>query len=180
MGRLALAHRGRVVDGLLPPMEVLEPHIERTPNHWYWLLEFFDDGLDRSAEFRWGPPDETKATFMVPRLLWQMAHVGEVPKPLLLENTCGLFTCINPAHWRDRRGALRMPSRIVLPDNVENVPVAHPNALLTVHIRQHDSSHTICGLMGNHCNVLVKKAPVTCDDCISAWVRSKHPYEEVK
>lgn len=180
MGRLALSHRGRVLDGQLPPMEVLEPFIERTPNHWYWLDEFFDDGLDRSAELRWGPLGESKATFMIPRLLWQLACAGPVPKQLMLENTCGLFTCINPAHWRDRRVALRMPSRIVLPDSVENMPIAHINALVTVHIRQHDSTHALCGLQGGHCNELPKKAPVTCDDCIVTWVRAKRPYEEVK
>lgn len=179
MGRLALLHRGRVLDGQRPTMDMLEPHVERTPNHWYWLLEFYDDGLDRSAAFKWGLPGEPKATFMVPRLLWQLTHPDRSRHRLLLENVCGLFACINPSHWRDRRAALRMPSRIVLPDTVENVPVAHHYMLVTVHIRQQDTASTLCGLVNNHFNVLARTAPVTCDECISAWVRAKQPYVEV-
>lgn len=177
MGRLALPHRGRAV--VLPALALLEPYIDRTGSHWYWLLEFFDDGLDRSAEFPWSPPDENRTNFMVPRLLWQLAnplHQGR----LLLENTCGLFTCINPGHWRKRPVAAKIPARFVLPDNVEAVPVTHVNAMITVHVRRSDAQSTLCGVGGRGCVALDKKAPVTCDECISTWVRSGQPYTEVK
>ena len=67
----------------------------------------------------------------------------------------------------------------MLPDTVENMPVAYPHTLLTVHIRQHESNHTLCGQATSLYQILAKKSAVTCDDCISAWVRSKHSYEEV-
>src|SRR5512142_2495343 len=131
MGRLAMVHRGTT--RVKPPPELLEPYIERTDNHWYWLDEFVDDGLDRCAVFVWAAPAEKQGQFMVPRLLWQYAHAEETAR-VLLENVCGLFTCINPAHWRKRQGAVRIPARIVLPEHVEATPVVASH--LTVHIRR--------------------------------------------
>ena len=179
MGRLALLHRGRVYDGRLPPAETLEPFIERTPHHHYWLAEFYDDGLDRSAEFKWGAPDEPTVVFMVPRLLWQLAHPTETAKRLLLENACGLFTCVNPAHWRRRQAALQIPARIVVPDTVDALPVAHTQDQLLVHVRRMDAIVTVCG-RGTGFVALKRDAPVTCDECIGSWVRTGQPYEEVK
>lgn len=173
MGRLALPHRG--VTKVKPPIELLEPFIERTTNHWYWLDEFFDDGFDRSAVFVWAAPAENKGQFMVPRLLWQYAHPDDVGRALL-ENTCGLFTCINPAHWRKRQGGVRIPARIVLPEHVEAMPMIAQQ--LTVHIRRLDVPHTICG-DGASLQGASKKTVITCDDCIAAWVRKGEPYTEV-
>lgn len=175
MGRLALAHRGRA--HVLPPIELLEPYIERTNNHWYWLGEFHDNNEDRSAEFRWAAPFESSTLWMVPRLLWQHTHADY--GRLLLENVCGLFTCINPAHWRKRQGTFRIPARIVLPDTVEATPVMHPLAVLTVHIRRLDSLSTVCG-RGRDQHALAKTTVITCDECISAWVRTSQPFTEVK
>jgi hypothetical protein len=177
VGRLALPHRGRTAHGLLPPEDLLEPLIERTPNHHYWLGDFHDDGLDRSAKFRWAPPDENMVTFMVPRLLWQRAN-PDVRGRYLLENTCGLFTCINPAHWRRRQAALQIPARIVVPETVDAVPVAHTQDQLLVHIRRMDAITTVCG-RGAGFVALKRDAPITCDECISAWVRTGQPYVEV-
>lgn len=179
MGRLALLHKGRLVDGKLPPMEVLEALVERTPNHWYWLGEFYDDNLDRSAEFLWAPPNENPVKFMVPKLLWQLTNPEVDTKRILLENTCGLFTCINPGHWRKRLTSIRIPARIVLPDSVEATPVVYPHVMVSVHIQRHGSLHPVCG-GGKGWTGLHKSAPITCDDCISSWVRTGQPYLEVK
>ena len=174
MGRLALAHRGRAV--VLPPMELLEPYIDRDKHHWYWLGEFYDDHLDRSAEFRWTAPAEPQTLYMVPRLLWQLTH-PEHQGRLLLENTCGLYTCINPAHWRKRQGGFRIPARIVLPGHVEAVPMTSQQEVV-VHIRRLDVPHTVCG-EGVRSHGADKKTVITCDDCISIWVRKGEPYTEV-
>lgn len=179
MGQLAQAHRGRSKD--LPPRELLEPHIERTESHWYWLLDFVDDGLRRSAVFSWAPLGQRGGQFMVPRLLWQLAHLDELPARLLLENTCGLYTCINPDHWRKRRGVVEIPARIVLPDSVDAMPVlkhASMDHLLNVHIRRVDSLNTVCG-KGRDYRVLAKTSVVTCDECISVWIRTGQPYKVV-
>ena len=178
MGRLALAHRSATHDRRLPPLVLLVPLIERTENHWYWLGEFYDDGLDRSAQFRWVPENESPALFMVPRLLWQLANASK--KKVRLENVCGLFTCINPEHWRDRHAASKIPARIMVPDTVDNVLVAHPNSVTTVHIRRSDSMNTLCCLRGTSCRVLDKASIVTCHRCIDVWVRGERPFTEVK
>lgn len=179
MGRLALTHRGR--SSVLPPAELLEPFIERTSNHWYWLAEFYDDNLDRSAEFKWAAHAEGPGFFMVPRLLWQYLYPEEIPRRLLLENTCGLFTCINPAHWSKRRGAIRIPARIVLPESVEVTPVMYESATLTVHIRWNDANTTVCGNgLRRAFQNMSKGKVVTCDDCIRGWVSLNHPFTEVK
>lgn len=175
MGKLALTHRGR--SKVLPSVGLLDPFIERTENHWYWLAEFFDDGLDRSAEFVWAPPAEKTTQYMVPRLLWQLTHPDVDMHRTMLENTCGLFTCINPAHWQKRRGGPKIPARIVLPDSVEAMPVLYPSALLTVHIRRHDSINTVCGHGPRH-RGLAKATVITCDDCIATWIRLDQPYKE--
>lgn len=174
MGRLAMVHRGRA--HVLPPMELLEPYIDRDKHHWYWLGEFHEDWQDRSAEFRWAAPSENPTVFMVPRLLWQLTHPEHTGR-LLLENACGLFTCINPEHWRVRRGGFRIPARIVLPGHVEAMPVTSPQAVI-VHIQRHDVPHTVCG-EGVWLHGTDKKTVITCDDCISAWVRTGQPYTEV-
>jgi hypothetical protein len=175
MGRLALLHRGRAK--ILPPLELLEPSIDRTATHWYWLESFYDDGLDRSAEFVWAAPAESSTRFMVPRLLWQLTHPEDVGKRLLLENTCGLFTCINPAHWRDRHAQVKIPARIVLPDSVEAMPVMYSPAALTVHIRWNDAITTICGHGPKH-HGMAKPTVITCEECITTWVKLNQPYKE--
>lgn len=177
MGRLALSHRGRAV--VLPPLALLEPFVDRTPNHWYWLDEFYDDGLDRSAIFLWTPPAEVRVKFMVPRLLWQLTNPTQLHR-VLLENTCGLFTCINPAHWRDRKAAVQIPARIVLPDTVDAIPVVRPNTRVNVHIVRGAHATTLCGILDVKCLKPDKKTPITCDECITIWVRLAQPFTEVK
>lgn len=180
MGRLALLHDGKACTK--PPRDFLEPFIERTENHWYWLGDFMERDLERGAVFSWAAPNERKTRYAVPRLLWQLEHPEDVEKRLLLENTCGLFTCINPAHWRKRRGSFKIPARIVLPESVEAWPVIHhPDMIhsLDVHIRFVDALAALCG-RGVQYRGMAKTTVVTCDDCISAWVRLDRPYTEVK
>lgn len=175
MGKLALTHRGST--RVKPPVALLEPFIERTDNHWYWTDEFYDDNLDRSAVFVWAAYAENPGHYMVPRLLWQYANPDEQGR-ILLENTCGLFTCINPTHWRKRQGAVRIPARIVLPEHVDAMPAVVGSYVVTVHIRRIDAPSTVCG-EGVYLQGASKKTAITCDDCISAWVRTSQPFTEV-
>lgn len=176
MGKLALLHRGRAV--VLPPQELLEPHIERTPHHWYWTEEFFDDGLDRSAYFDWAPHAERSTKFMVPRLLWQLAHPNDVGRRVVLENVCGLYTCINPSHWVERGRAHDLPASIVLGGEAAARPMVHPGATL-VHLVRHVEETSACGTARGLAGV-VQTTPVTCYACIAVWVAQKQPYEEAK
>lgn len=176
MGKLALVHAGRAT--VLPPRELVEPYIERTPNHWYWLGEFYEDALDRSAEFRWAAPAEKTTRFMVPRLLWQYEHAESLGKRVLLENVCGLFTCINPAHWRTRQGTSPNPARILLSEDGKAWPAVQGQDLVTVHIQLPHEQDVLCDGRPLYRN-LPKTTVVTCDECIGAWLHLGLPYTEV-
>lgn len=185
MGKLAFIHRGRAV--ILPPAELLEPFIERTDNHWYWLGEFYDDGLERSAEFRWAPPAEHSTRFMVPRLLWQYLHPVRSTKRLMLENVCGLFTCINPGHWTERGVAQDVPTELRLLETSRAWPACFavtalvPTVGALVHILRDDAENAVCGAGGVRHNVkrVSMTEKVTCYACIAVWVAQKLPYEVV-
>ncbi len=177
MGKLAFTHHGR--SSVLPPGDLLEPHIERTDNHWYWLGEFIEDAFDRCAYFDWAAPYEKSTRWMVPRLLWQLAHSDVNVMKLVLENKCGLFTCINPQHLAQRNLVVPNPARIVLPEQVEAQPVVYIGNVLRTHIRCDGFERTMCGRV-KMCTVLDKTAPITCDACIAAWIKAGHLYTEVK
>lgn len=175
MGKLALTHRGRAV--VLPPPEAYDELVERGDGHWFWLGEFYDDGLDRSAMFPWTPPAEQRVQFMVPRLLWHRANPDAPMARVLLENTCGLFTCINPAHWA-RRGGAPPARRIRLGDGAARPVIAATSALI-IHAMWDDAAHALCGA-GPRTRSFDKTVPVTCTRCITTWVAAGHPYEDAE
>lgn len=175
MGKLALPHRGQ--HRTLPPAALLEPFVERTKHHWFWLDDFYDDNLDRSPVFRWGGSSGHSGTFMVSRLMWQYAHQACAGQRLVLENACGLFTCINPSHWAERGVAFTVPTVIRLLGD-EASPVIF-NSETLVHIQWKGSGLTVCGSQqgyGSH----VLEMPVTCYACIAVWVAQKRPHMVIK
>jgi hypothetical protein len=182
--RLAV-HFGR--SGILPPRELIDPHVERTDNHWYWLLEFYDDNLDRTAIFPWAPPAESPSRFVVARLLWCWANDGVGIKRLQLENTCGLATCINPSHWRYIRSTVS--GNVALPIDADAYLVRYGaihddmkssgSALRSTHIVRHDNTYTVCGVSTK--NLCSTDDPlVTCKTCVVEWRRSGAMLLEVK
>lgn len=178
-------HMGRA--SILPPRELIDPLVEVTPHHWYWLGEFYDDNLDRAAVFPWAPPAEAVTRFMVARLLWCWANDGVGIKRLLLENTCGLATCINPAHWRYIRsvvsGNLSLPPEAdaylvrygAMHDNMKS----SGSTLRSVHIVRHDNAYTVCGVSTK--SLCSTDDPlITCKTCVIEWRRSGATLVEVK
>lgn len=176
-GKLALRHRGRAV--VRPPPDAYAPLIDRGPDpagHWYWLGEFYDNGLDRSAVFPWAPPAERPTLFMVPQLLWQQANPTAVSRTLL-ENTCGLYTCINPAHWA-ARGVASLPTvAVTLPEDVGARPARSTALGTVVHILYDQQESALCGrrLRALH---LAQTTPITCPHCILRWVQAGLPFTE--
>ncbi len=181
MHRPAFPHRAVICTGQYPPMELLEPLIERTDNHWYWLGEFVEDWDERGAMFPWQPPSERAGLYSVPKLLWMYTHPAFQGQRFTIENMCGLFTCINPAHWR-RRGGIELPASIVLPEDGEYVPVKSLTGKLydRVHIALVDARTTACAkrtVFKNRIHVPAN-TPITCTGCIEHWVKRGKPYTE--
>ncbi len=181
MGRPALPHRATVCTGQFPPMELLEPLIERTENHWYWLGEFEEDWEDRGAMFPWKPPTEKAGVYSVPKLLWMYANPALFGKRFVIENTCGLFTCINPSHWKRRMGA-ELPAAIVLPEDGDYAPVKSSIGRMYnhVHVANKDARSTTCGKRSGFKTRthVPSNTPITCRECIEHWVRLGRPYTE--
>jgi hypothetical protein len=178
-------HMGRT--GVLPPRELVDPLVEITTNHWYWLGEFYDDNLDRTAIFPWASPAESPSRFVVARLLWCWANDGIGIKRLQLENTCGLMTCINPSHWRYIRSAVT--GNFTLPlgadaylaryGSVHDIHQSTNGTLRSVHIVRHDNSYTVCGVSTK--SLCSTDDPlVTCKTCVVEWRRSGAMLVEVK
>lgn len=180
MPRLALAHTGTT--RVLPPKEEVLALVEETPNHFYWLGDFYDDGLDRSAVFPWRPPGEHKAMYMVPRLLWVWANDAVGVKNLKIENTCGLFTCVNPAHWRKRatiKAATLPPGLDVRLVRHQRVISHGDSKLPPVHIFAEDRDYAICGLKPNG-RTLPPDTYVTCPQCLKSWRAAGRPFATTK
>lgn len=175
MGRTALSHRSVVQRGQYPPKELLEPLVERTDNHWYWLGEFYDDNVDRCAEYAWYLDGCLAGRYSVPKLLWSYEHPELNSTKLVIENVCGLYTCINPSHWK-RRVASVIPTRIVLPEGLDAAPAQDRVNSTVVHVVYTDSSAYLCGWRGAGCRRLDAGTPVTCNACIVAWFRRSKPY----
>ncbi len=59
------------------------------------------------------------------------------------------------------------------------MPVVYAPDYLQVHIRRLDVESTVCG-MRSQFKGMAKPTVITCDECISSWVRTGNPYTEVK
>jgi len=175
MGIRLMGHRGRAL--VTPPRDLVEPHVERTPNHWYWLLEFYDDGLDRVAVFPWSPPGEYQTQYVVARLLWCWANDGLQIKVLKLENTCGLATCINPDHWR----YINNPIAILytLPPGTGARLVKYTKYQGTVHITREDTTYAVCGV-STKALTSTSDVVISCKQCVAEWKALGRPLLEVK
>ena len=184
MGMRLPAHfGGRVI--VLPPRELVDPLVEITPNHWYWLAEFHDDGAGPTAIFPWTPPAELSSRFVVARLLWCWDNDGVGIKRLLLENTCGLATCINPRHWRYANDPADKAYTLgqVVDGGVEAKLLEYPHGLAgraaTVHINPTDTNYTMCGASTRRL-ITTRKTVITCDDCVKEWLGYGRPLVEVE
>jgi len=179
MGIRLPGHFGRTV--VIPPRELVDPFVEVTPNHWYWLAEFHDDGAGPIAIFPWTPPAEVSVQFVVARLLWCWDNDGVGIRRLFLENTCGLATCINPRHWRyanpptDKAYTLG-PSDIARLLQYPHMSAGRPG---TVHIGIVDTNYTMCGASTRRLRT-TKEAVITCEDCVKEWQGYGRPLIEIE
>lgn len=167
MGRLMPSHNASRHDGL-PPLEQLEPLIERTdvaPHHWYWLGTFGTDGDMRFATTR-----HNDGTFTVVRVLWQLVK-NVVLTRRSLRNDCGLVTCVNPDHF-----SLVEPKsgRFCLPDPCELAGGDVANVVRvdfsTTHILIEGAERYVCDRKRAAATKIVPNGiEVTCRLCMAAW-----------
>jgi len=154
MGKLAAPHARP--SAARPLRSDVDPLVERTATHWYWLGEFTDDPLgDCAPAYR---------SFSVVRLLWEWEH-GRDGRRLVLENTCGVYACVNLAHWR-RRGAPAVAR--VLPAGQGAWPARGSAGCFVTHVSRADTSHAACGARVS----VFDAAPgvITCRACVKSWV----------
>lgn len=179
MSRFALGHMGSTKH--LPPKDAVMALVEETPNHFYWLGEFYDDGLDRAAIYPWKPPAEPRTLYVVPRLLWVWANDAIGIKRLRIENTCKLYTCVNPAHWRSHEASHVLKSARIAPGysvrlirHLNEVTLTH-GIPAPVHIFTEGAAHAMCGAkpIGSP---LPADTEVTCPRCLKSWQALGRPF----
>jgi hypothetical protein len=178
MGALLPSHVGRAV--VVPPRELIDPHVEITPNHWFWLLEFHETETGPTAVFPWTAPAENSTRYVVARLLWCWDNDGFGIKRLRLENTCGLATCINPRHWRYVKDLASRKFMLVAGSDARLFSYAHAaeEGSKSIHIVPHEAYYTMCGASLRRL-VTSREKIITCEDCLSEWRAYGRPLEEV-
>lgn len=167
--------------------------------HWYWDDEFHVGPFARTPVFRWSPTGQgRRGIYVVARLLWVEANPGE-RKRLELRSMCGVYCCVNPAHWenmsRERVWTLPGESAAELVRCTYLADVLDPidktvegyEQRTTVHIRVKGSMFAACTsrLMrhgrrrNNKTEVLVEREPITCEKCLAEWRKLGRLLEEV-
>lgn len=149
-----------------PPRADVEALIERTENHWYWTGDFTDDPFgDNAPIYRYAPHRKNGPVFVVTRLTWYWEYGNDL-KRLTLENTCGVYTCVNPAHWL-RKSSSQAAVNLVLPVDIRAWPVQGGRNSVVAHIAHNDAVHALCGSTHERrCDVGTR---ITCNECVRAW-----------
>lgn len=173
MGRIMPSHRG-AAGKTLPPRHVLEALIEKEDLHWLWGGDFLEEDQMRYASFAWAPPHSSVVQYCVARVLWAYEHDASLFHRKL-RNTCGLTTCVNPAHF-DRVATLgedldlvTLPPGLQLGDgSARLVRIGHEQH---VHILRDESGYVSCYRAVSAKNVVTmpEGTPITCARCIIEW-----------
>jgi hypothetical protein len=170
----------KVIDKQYPPRAAYEHLIEKTTDrfeHWYWEDDVHVDTCSRTPVFYWRPTNQgSRGIYVVARLLWVEANPGNY-KRLRLHNTCGVYTCVNPAHWEN-------PDRVrvwTLPGESAAELVRSIGETDCVHIRTRGAHYMVCGTTASRSAVFVltERVPITCETCLRDWQQLGRLLEEV-
>lgn len=183
MGRLMPGHRGYVGEHL-PPLELLEPLVDKSGDHWLWDGDFAEDDGLRFATFSWTPPAESKARFAVAKVLWSYAN-NESLHHRRFRNMCGLTTCVNPAHFErvglEREQAstpMTLPDGLKLPDGL-GASIVKLHRSVDTHILREDSGFTACYKRADVDYTAKPGTVITCAACLEEWREFDRPLLEV-
>lgn len=176
MPRLMPSHRG-AAGKHLPPRHVLEGLVDREsdPSHHLWDGDFLEaDGL-RFAAFLWAPPAHSAVWYCVARVLWSYENDQSLFHRRL-RNTCGLTTCVNPAHFErvaalgDDVELLTLPPALRFSDGT-SARLVRIGEEQHVHILRDDSAYVSCYRAVNTKKLVTmpERTPITCSRCITEW-----------
>jgi hypothetical protein len=173
MGRLVPPH-GAGWNKQLPPLDVFEPLIERTPSHWYWEGDFHEFDGERLAVLTWSAPS---CRYVVVRALWVYLNNIDPGERLLLRRTCPLNACINPG-CVERLGAHK---RYMLTQAFElrDGTLVEPRLMREhVHLQPADVLHAMCGTkLRNATNGFRRE--INCAGCLEAALGKGYTLEEI-
>lgn len=189
-----LLHHHVVSKDQYPPVELLEPYIDRkTDAHWYWEGDIREDPFSRTPVFHWRPgSDGARGMYVVARLLWAAANDG-AHKRRNLVNTCGVYACVNPAHWVDadvKRYTLPVGVNAQLLDRLADKleieigmwgerEVQSHDRVHVVHIVSEKARYTVCGMLSRGGVVPQERVAITCVNCLRDWKALGRPLEEL-
>lgn len=172
--RLMPSHRG-AAGKHLPPRHVLETLIEKSDYHWLWGGDFLDEDDLRYAAFLWAPPHVQAVWYVVARVLWAYDNDASLFHRSL-RNTCGLSTCVNPAHYErvatlgEELDLVTLPKGLVFGDG-SKARLVRIGTEQHVHILRDDSAYVACYRAVSQKNVVTmpEGTPITCNKCLTEW-----------
>jgi len=175
-----------VLDKTYPPSSTFDHLIDKklgaAHGHWYWDGDFHDDTVDRTPIFKWRAlsPDRRVGKYVVARLLWIEANPGTYSR-LTLRNTCGVFACVNPAHWENphRERWWTLPADV----DASLVNIQRNGWPARIHIRSNESLYTMCAIVVHDEGASTLPASeghrITCETCLAAWQSLNRPLDEL-
>lgn len=172
MGRLMPSHMG--TPNGAPPLELLLPLIEKTATHWLWDGDFNEAEAMRFATFLWAAPGEVSVRYVVARVLWSITN-NDTLAHRRLRNTCGLTTCVNPAHFErvllkgeERLDLVTLPPGFKFGDGTTArlVRIAGSDH---VHILRDDTYYTTCYKAARGAVSTPPGVVITCAKCVAEW-----------
>lgn len=182
MHRLMPTHRG-YSGNRIPPLKILEPLLDKSSSkHWYWNGDFSEDHNMRYASFVWSPPGEQPVFYCVARVVWSHVNNQSLFKKRL-RNTCGLTTCVNPAHFElgntSTLGPVTLPTGTKTEDGT-GARLVTLNGHAIVHILRDETVYTACYAAALHgVNTAPEGTIITCPRCITAWRSAQRQLESV-
>jgi hypothetical protein len=174
--RLMPSHRG-AAGKHLPPRHVIDGLVDRTSdaNHWLWDGDFLEEDGMRYAAFIWAPPMQSAVWFCVARVMWSYENDASLFHRKL-RNTCGLSTCVNPAHFERVALANEALDLVTLPKGIRlgdgaGVRLVRFGDEQHVHILRDDSGYVACyrTTTGRKMITVYEGTPITCSSCIAEW-----------
>lgn len=180
MSNQVAAHQGSWRSHLpaFPPRELLEAKVERDVSHHYWDGDFREFDFHRFAVLRWGKPG---ATYIVVRGLWVYENNIDPSEPLFLRNTCGLMTCVNPAHVERTAEHKRymLSHDIQLHDGTFLTPRGQPGSS-PIHLCPRDTDYALCGYIYRRRRKfpVCHRHEITCQNCLRVALGLGYVLEE--
>lgn len=174
--RLMPTHRG-AAGKHLPPRHVIEGLIDResSDTHWLWGGDFHEEDGIRFAVFLWAPPAKHAVWYCVARVLWSYENDESLYRRKL-RNTCGLTTCVNPAHFEYVPTLAEGLELFTLPKDLKfgdgtTARLVRIGDEQHVHILRDDTAYVACyrAVASKKLVTVPEGTAITCSRCVVEW-----------